>query len=69
VEFKDLNYAQGVIVVRVVETGTSTYRCPDAVVIGPYPARPLITWLSYTEGYSQQLAAAIKALQKSAENP
>ncbi len=67
VEVKDVKCAHGVIVVRAVETGTATYRCPATVVIGPYSARPFIPWPSYTEGDSQQLAAAIKALHKSAE--
>jgi len=69
VEVKDVNCGSSVIVIRAVETGTATYRCPATVVIGPYSARPFIPWPSYTEGDSQQLAAAIKALHKSAEKP
>ena len=69
VEVKDVKCAHGVIVVRAVETGTATYRCPATVVIGPYSARPFIPWPSYTEGESQQLATAIQALHKSAEKP
>lgn len=69
VEVKDVSCAHGVLVVRAVDTGTAIYRCPAAVVIGPFSARPFIPWPSYTEGESQQLAAAIKALHKSAEKP
>lgn len=69
VEIKDVDCANAVMVVRGLESGTATYRCPTAVVIGPYSARPFIPWPSYTEGESQQLAAAIKALHKSAEKP
>lgn len=69
VEVKDVSCAQGIIVVRGLSTGTATYRCPAAVVIGPYSARPFIPWPSYTEGESQQLATAIQTLHKSAEKP
>ena len=69
VEVKDVKCTHGVIVFRAVETGTATYRCPAAVVIRPHSASPFIPWPSYTEGDSQQLAAAIKALHKSAEKP
>jgi hypothetical protein len=69
VEVEDVKCAHGVIVFRAVETGTATYRCPAAVVIRPHSASPFIPWPSYTEGDSQQLAEAIKALHKSAEKP
>lgn len=66
---QDVSCAQGIMVVSDVDSGTATYRCPASVVIGPYSARPFIPWPSYTEGKSQQLAAAIKVLHKSALKP
>ena len=69
VEVKDVDCTNAVMVVRGVDSGTATYRCPAALVIGPYSARPFIPWPSYTEGESQQLATAIKALHQSAAKP
>ena len=69
VQVKDVSCTHAVMVVRGVESGTATYRCPVAVVIGPYSARPFIPWPSYTEGESQQLAAAIQALHQTAAKP
>lgn len=67
----DIHCEADMLIVRGIDTGTATYRCPYVVqmVFGRFSGTPIVPWPGYTEGTSAALARTIQTMQREAIKP
>jgi hypothetical protein len=67
---KDVQCDAEVLVVKDTSADVATYRCPlqPLVVMDRFSSAPFIPWPTYTEGTSNQLATAIRSMQRDASS-
>ncbi|CAJ0807647.1 MULTISPECIES: hypothetical protein [Ralstonia] len=63
---KDVQCDRDVLIVKGINSGLATYRCPRGIVLARFSSMPIAPWPAYSEGESAQLAAAVKKLHAEA---
>ncbi len=68
---KDVRCDSEVMIVRGVESGVATYRCPHLpqITLARYSATPIFAWPAYEESRSAQLAQALRQLTPDSATP
>lgn len=61
----DVDCASGALLVKIGEK-EATWRCPKDVTFLPMSSKPFVPWPSYTQGKSEDLAAAIHQMMSEA---